>query len=122
MACNLIDRCRGVLMDWIRGAQRALVAGSAFLAGSLAGDRPASLRRIWAFEPLEPRLPMSAAGLVEVGTQPAGGLAEKIVYVHGGHGYTAANETNGAWSFQRGEGFEMIEDLGNVDQMTFLAD
>jgi hypothetical protein len=75
-----------------------------------------------AFEPLEPRLPLSAAGLVDVGTQPQGGLSDKIVYIHGGHGYTADNEGNGAWSFQRSEAFEMIEDLGNVDQMTFLAD
>ena len=74
------------------------------------------------FEPLEPRLPLSAAGLVDVGTQPHGGLSGKIVYIHGGHGYTADNEGNGAWSFQRSELFEMIEDLGNVDQMTFLAD
>src|SRR4029453_16921749 len=29
---------------------------------------------------------------------------------------------NGKWSFQRGEGHEMIEDLGNIDQMTFLVD
>ena len=122
MTRNLPDHSRGVLMHWIDGAKRALVAGTAFLTGVLGGDRPAALRRVWAFEPLEPRLPLSAAGLVEVGTQPEGGLSEKIVYIHAGHGYTAANQTNGAWSFQRGEGFEMIEDLGNVDQMTFLAD
>ncbi len=29
---------------------------------------------------------------------------------------------NGEWSFQRGPGHEMIEDLGNIDQMTFLVD
>ena len=73
-------------------------------------------------EALEARLPPTASGLVAVGTQPTGGLSGKIAYIHGGHGYTAANETNGAWSFQRGETFEMIEDLGNIDQMNFLAD
>src|SRR2546421_445742 len=63
-----------------------------------------------------------ASGLVPVGTQPRGGLSGKIVYTHAGHGITAANKRDGAWSFQRGPGNEMIEDLGNVDQMAFLAD
>lgn len=70
---------------------------------------------------LEDRL-APAAGMVPVGTQPTGGLTGKIAYIHGGHGYTADNLGNGSWSFQRGELFEMIEDLGNVDQMSFLAD
>ncbi len=81
-----------------------------------------SKRTRLALEALEARLPPTASGLVAVGTQPSGGLSGKIAYIHGGHGYTAANEVAGAWSFQRGELFEMIEDLGNVDQMTFLAD
>src|SRR4051812_10340211 len=63
-----------------------------------------------------------AEGLVPVGTQPHGGLSGKIVYTHGGHGITAANKRDGAWSFQRGPGNEMIEDLGNVEQMAFLVD
>jgi hypothetical protein len=61
-------------------------------------------------------------GLVPVGMQPHGGLSGKIVYTHAGHGITAANKRDGAWSFQRGPGNEMIEDLGNVDQMPFLVD
>jgi hypothetical protein len=72
-------------------------------------------------EPLERRL-APAAGLVPVGAQPAGGLSGKIAYLHAGHGYTADNLGSGAWGFQRPETFEMIEDLGNIDQMTFLAD
>ncbi len=63
-----------------------------------------------------------AGGLVPVGTQPHGGLSGKIVYTHGGHGITAANQADGAWSFQRGPTHGMIEDLGNVDQMAFLVD
>lgn len=69
--------------------------------------------------------PSPAAGLVDVGKQPEGGLSGKIAYIHAGHGYTAsANPGNGNWSFQRSEasGTEIIEDLGNQDQMTFLAD
>ena len=54
--------------------------------------------------------------------QPTGGLTGKIAYLNAGHGDTADNEGTGAWSFQRGETNEMIEDLGNQDQMTFLAD
>ncbi len=61
-------------------------------------------------------------GLVPVGTQPDGGLSSKVVYIHGGHGYTADNQGNGAWSSQRGNLLGMVEDLGNVDQMTMLAD
>jgi hypothetical protein len=70
----------------------------------------------------------TAAGLAEVGAQPTGGLTGKVVFIHGGHGYTANNPGNGKWSFQRGEAVvggtptEIIEDLGNVDQMNFLAD
>ncbi len=63
-----------------------------------------------------------AEGLVAVGTQPHGGLSGKIVYTHGGHGITAANQTDGAWTFQRGPGHGIVEDLGNIDQMAFLVD
>lgn len=79
-----------------------------------------SHRTLLAVTSLEDRVVPS--GLVPVGTQPQGGLTGKIVYLHAGHGYTANNLTNGAWSFQRGITHQMIEDLGNVDQMTFLAD
>jgi hypothetical protein len=65
---------------------------------------------------------MSTPGLVDVGAQPTGGLTGKIVYIHAGHGITADNLGHGQWRFQRGPGLGMIEDLGNVDQMTFLAD
>ncbi len=63
-----------------------------------------------------------APGPVAVGTQPKGGLSGKIVYTHGGHGYTAENKGDGHWSWQRGPGHQMIEDLGNYDQMAFLVD
>jgi len=64
------------------------------------------------------------AGFVAVGQQPDGQLSDKIVYVHGGHGYTANNLGNGAWTTQRGNvaGTDIVEDLGNQDQMTFLVD
>jgi hypothetical protein len=62
----------------------------------------------------------TAAGLVGVGTQPVGALTGKIVYVHGGHGYTAKD--TGGWGFQRPEIDEINEDLSNQDMMTFLVD
>ncbi|MEX2091389.1 MAG: hypothetical protein WD971_01865, partial [Pirellulales bacterium] len=103
---------------------RALVAVFTLVSALVSGDRALSHRRVLAFEPLEPRLPLSVAGLVEVGTQPHGGLDGKIVYIHGGHGYTADTTAagGGAWSFQRGNLLGMVEDLGNVDQMSFLAE
>jgi hypothetical protein len=110
------------MMHWMGGLKRTLLAGSAVVLGAFTSDRPAISRRLLAFEPLEPRLPLSADGLVEVGSQPDGGLAGKIVYIHGGHGYTADNLGSGAWTYQRPNLLGMIEDLGNVDQMTFLAD
>ena len=47
-------------------------------------------------ESLEPRVALSAAGLVDVGAQPDGGLEGKIVYLNGGHGTQAANTGSGA--------------------------
>ncbi len=73
-------------------------------------------------EVLEQRLALSGVPLEGVGTQPSGGLDGKIVYVHGGHGYTAANEGTGSWSFQRSLLLNMVEDLGNKDQMDFLVE
>jgi hypothetical protein len=75
-----------------------------------------------AVEPLEPRLVLSAIGLNPEPQIYDGALDDKIVYLHGGHGITANNLGNGSWGFQRPETFEMIEDLGNQDQMTLLAD
>lgn len=97
-----------------------LVAGSALLAAGAGSGRHDAPGRALAFEPLEDRLTLSAGGLIEVGTQPAGALSEKIVYTHAGHGITAND--NGTWSFQRPLLLGMVEDLGNQDQMSFLVD
>jgi hypothetical protein len=113
---------KGIVMHTAHWVKRALLGLATLVSGLIAGDRLVAHRRVLAFEPLEPRLPLSAQGLVEIGTQPEGGLDGKILYVHGGHGYTADNTSNGAWSFQRGPLLGMIEDLGNIDQTTYLAD
>jgi hypothetical protein len=73
-------------------------------------------------ETLEPRLLFSASGLVPVGAQPIGALTGNIVYVSAGHGFVANNLGSGSWTTQRGETFEIIEDLGNQDQMSFFVD
>lgn len=86
-----------------------------------ASNMRSSTRRL-SLESLEPRVALSAAGLVDVGVQPDGGLEGKIVYLNGGHGNQAANTGSGAWSWQRPRLLGMIEDLGNQDQMSFLAD
>jgi|GEM_PF-1176042 len=115
-----------------RLARAALQGGSTWLAGwtGSTGRGPVfkkpffkgPVSRRLALEPLEPRLTLAAAGLVDVGSQPVGALSGKIVYTHGGHGITADNLGNGAWSFQRPLLLNMIEDLGNQDQMSFFAD
>ncbi|MFT3787366.1 MAG: hypothetical protein QM770_14570 [Tepidisphaeraceae bacterium] len=48
-----------------------------------------------------------------------GALAGKTVFLNGGHGF-AVNGTT--WSTGRGETFEMVEDLGNQDQLRSFAD
>ena len=87
-------------------------------------QRQNSAHRKLKIEPLEERAMLSVSGLVEVGQQPSGALSGNIAYIHAGHGWTATNLGNGAWSTQRTEtpGTEIVEDFGNQDQMTFLAD
>ncbi len=90
-----------------------------FLASLLAGSPSSQRNRTLAAEALEPREMLSGGGLVSVGSQPSGALDDKIVYVHGGHGYTAVS---GGWGYQRPLLLDMVEDLGNVDQMTEFVD
>lgn len=52
--------------------------------------------------------------------QPQGILSGKLIYINAGHGWTAS--TSGAWSTQRGNNNNLIEDLGNIDQMTIFVD
>ncbi|TWT93383.1 AmiA-like protein [Botrimarina colliarenosi] len=82
-------------------------------------DSPRSRGRLLAAEPLETREMLAAAGLVDVGSQPSGALDGKIVYLHGGHGITT---TASGWGYQRSLLLDMVEDLGNVDQMSQLAE
>ncbi len=91
-------------------------------AGPIYAARHAHEGKSLAFEPLEPRIALSGTGLVDVGSQPVGALTGKIVYTHGGHGITGDFPNAGDWSFQRPLLLNMIEDLGNQDQMSFFAE
>ena len=104
---------------------------SEFLASCLGGARASRKSKVavrrqsrrLSIEPLESRTLLAAAGLVDVGAQPDGGLSGKITYIHGGHGYTTyMGPTPDRWAFQRPALLGMVEDLGNQEQMTALAD
>ncbi|MCS7033693.1 MAG: hypothetical protein NZ561_06815, partial [Phycisphaerae bacterium] len=56
-----------------------------------------------------------------VGQQPTGALTGRIVYIGAGHGWTINNTGAGNWYTQRGKTNEMIEDMGNQDQMIWYA-
>src|SRR5438105_11251403 len=61
--------------------------------------------------------PAVVAGEGSTARQPAGALSGKIIFTVGGHGFTAYT---GGWHTQRPETNEIVEDLGNQDQMTAL--
>ena len=72
------------MSDWLEQAKQALSSISRHARGTRSGSRRGLLRRVFAFESLEPRLALSVApGLVPVGTQPAGSLSGKIVFTSG---------------------------------------
>src|SRR4051812_25196794 len=60
-------------------------------------------------------------GAGATGRQPTGALTGKIVFTVGGHGYTSYTGTPGGWHTQRPLTNSMVEDMGNVDQMTFYV-
>jgi len=65
--------------------------------------------------------PTQLAGPIALASgQPAGALSGRIVFTSAGHGWTF-NNANNAWTTQRAESNEMIEDYGNLDQMTMFA-
>src|SRR5437773_4543918 len=70
------------------------------------------------YTPPAAELQSVVGGSAANGRQPAGALSGKIVFTHGGHGFTANTST---WNTQRGEYNEIVEDLGNQDQMTMFV-
>src|SRR5258705_4568882 len=106
------------MSNWFGRAKRARLQRW-ISASARANERVNPSHRRFAFEPLEPRLTLAAAGLVPVGAQPAGPLMGKIVFVSPGHGY---QYDAGAWRTGRGEKNNMVEDFGTQDQGTLFAD
>ena len=98
---------------------RFISAAKRLTPGPRRARRPVEQTRAFRFEPLEPRIALSAAGLVPVGEQPSGPLTGKIVYTSGGHGW---QWSSGGYELDRPETHEMVEDFGNQDQLTFYAD
>lgn len=71
--------------------------------------------------PLAPKTRSYERAIVgPISRQPQGVLSGKIAYVGAGHGWTAS--TSGAWSTQRGNNNGMVEDLGNIDQLTIFVE
>jgi len=106
-------------MTWLERAKRVLSVASIPLLVMTRSPAHAAPGRRLAFESLEPRLTLAAAGLVSVGTQPSGNLNGKIVFVTPGHGY---NWSASAWRTDRGISNEMVEDFGTQDQLALYAD
>ncbi|MEN0110275.1 MAG: fibronectin type III domain-containing protein, partial [Planctomycetota bacterium] len=94
---------------------------SLLAGGASAKSKQAQRGRRLTAESLEPREMLAAAGLVPVGAQPSGALDGKIVYTNSGHGITS-NNTGTGWGYQRPLLLDMVEDLGNQDQVTFFAE
>ena len=120
------------MSNWFVRAKRALRNRSLSLAGTNASHRLNLYRRTFAFEVLEARLTLAAAGLVTAPQTYSGALNGKIVYTSGGHGW---NNAGGAgWHTERPDYWqqfsgstqiadgEIDEDLGNQDQMSIFAD
>src|SRR5438045_6761961 len=79
--------------------------------------RTRSRRTTAQIDALERRMMLSAA----IGAQPTGALTGKIIFTSGGHGYTARNTTDFGWETGRPLTNGMVEDMGNQDQMSALA-
>jgi hypothetical protein len=108
------------MSDWYGRTKKAILASSKFFSGRPASVRSRVSRRAFAFEPLEPRLTLAAAGLVPVGVQPTGPLTGKIVYTSGGHGWDWNSSLN-RWATDRPE-YQLVEDFGNQEQMSYYID
>lgn len=116
------------MSNWFVRAKRALNKRTFSFAAVSAADRPNLYRRSFAFEVLEPRLTLAAAGLVTTPQTYTGALSGKVVFTSGGHGIgwngsAFASERPDYWetSGDTSDG-DLVEDLGNQDQMSLYAD
>jgi hypothetical protein len=105
---------------WWGRAKRAISSGT-FLANVHSAARSNPWRRAFAFEVLEPRLTLAAAGLITTPQTYSGVLDGKVVFTSGGHGWQW-NNSLGRYATDRGDNNEIVEDFGNQEQMSFFAD
>ena len=103
-------------VQWQQVAKKLSVC----VAGFFGGERSIECRRAIAFEPLEQRYAL-AAGLVDIGSQPAGALTGKVIYTSAGHGWQWSDAAN-RWATDRGNTASIVEDFGNQDQLTYYVD
>jgi hypothetical protein len=97
----------------LTAAEKRALQGDDQRSGALARQSPVRA----------PSAPAGAGTLdstpgADVGQRPTGALSNRILYTAAGHGFTAANTTTGNWTTQRPLTNNMVEDFGNVDQMT----
>lgn len=108
------------MSNWLNRAKLALKSGSFLPQARL--DQPSNpWRRKFAFEELEPRLTLAAAGLITTPQTYSGVLNDKIVFTSGGHGWQWSTVLN-RYATDRGDNNEIVEDFGNQEQMTAYAD
>jgi hypothetical protein len=62
--------------------------------------------------------PTAIGPMGPVSIQPTGALTGRIIFTSAGHGWTWGGSS---WVTQRGVNWEMLEDYGNLDQMTLFA-
>src|SRR5690348_17487990 len=112
------------MSNWFVSAKRALRDRSLCAMGTRVAARSRLYQRKSAFEVLEPRLTLAAAGLVTTPQTYSGGLNGRVVFTSGGHGY---GWNGSAFSTERPDYWqnaddsadgEIVEDFGNQDQMS----
>ncbi|HEX4414419.1 MAG TPA: N-acetylmuramoyl-L-alanine amidase, partial [Lacipirellulaceae bacterium] len=116
------------MSNWVFRAMLALSGGAAFRGGTHGPSRSSNGRRPFCFESLEPRLALTAVGLVTTPQTYSGALSGKVVFTSGGHGI---GWTGSAFATERPDYWqsagdtsdgELVEDFGNQDQMSLYAD
>src|SRR5439155_5272569 len=60
--------------------------------------------------------------LLSVAAQIDGALNGKVLYTSGGHGYVWRNGSPGSWGLMRPDTNNVVEDMGNQDQLLPYAD
>src|SRR5689334_16061943 len=116
------------MRDWFERANRAAHGASTFVGTPSRCRALNPNRRRFAFETLEPRLTLAAAGLIATPQTYTGALSGKYVFTSGGHGWSwngssYVTDRPDYWenSADTSDG-DIVEDFENQDQMSLYAD